>query len=87
MRVGDAEPVQDALDAAILAEAPVQGVEHHIGLRVPQRLDQRGGVLAHLDAGDLVPRLFQRGGALRAGGQRDLPLRRNSPQKDGDACH
>ena len=62
MGVGDVEDLEDALDAAVLAEGTVQGVEGDVGLQPRQHV---GDVAADVDAGDAVALAFQRIGAGR----------------------
>ena len=42
MRVGNFEPLQQALDAAVLAPAAMKGVEHHVGAGLGQARGQVG---------------------------------------------
>ena len=51
MGIGDAKRLQQALDAAVLAVAAMQGVEADIG---PELGEARGDVAADIDAGDAV---------------------------------
>ena len=66
MGVGDRQPVEHALDRAVLAEAAMQRVEHGVGLR-RQRGDDGGEVVAHLDRRDVEAGLAQSGDHLQAG--------------------
>ena len=56
MGIGDAQPFEQALDAAILAPAAVQCVEDDIGAVVPQA---RGKVGAGIKLDHLAPCLTQ----------------------------
>ncbi len=51
MGIGDAQPFKDALNAAILTPATVQGVENHFGLDVQQTRDE---VVAGIDLDHLI---------------------------------
>ena len=75
MGVGQAEPVEHALDAAILAEAAVQRVEDDIGARMRQRVNDGGQVVGHVDGDDLEAGFAQRDDAFAAGRERDLAFR------------
>ena len=66
MGVGDGEPVEHALDRAVLAEAAVQRVEHGVGAR-GEGGDDGGDVLADLDRRHLEAGLAQCGDHLQAG--------------------
>ena len=79
--VGDAQRLQHALDAAVLAPLAVQGVEADVGLQLGQHL---GEVAAGVDAADLGAQPLQGVGALAAGDQADLALGREPAQQDGD---
>ena len=59
MRVGNRQPVEHALDRAVLAEAAVQRVEHRVGARC-ERGDHGGEVFADLDRRDVEAGLAQR---------------------------
>lgn len=60
MGIGDAQHLQHALDRAILAARPMQGVEGDVGL---QGRELRGYVSADIDLGDAIADAFQRPGA------------------------
>ena len=72
MGIGQPQPFEDALHAAILAPASVKGVENRIGAQGGQPLHQ---VVARIDLRDGISRLAQPDGAVPARYQRDLALR------------
>jgi hypothetical protein len=84
MGVGQPHPVEHALDAAILAEAAVQGVEHRIRPGGGQGADGGGQVLRHLDGRHVEAGLAQGGDDLPPGGQADLALGRDAAVEDRD---
>ena len=55
MRVGDAEKLQRALDAAVLAEPAVQRIEGDVGF---ERREHIRDVMAGVDAAHSEPLLF-----------------------------
>ena len=79
--VGDLKGLEDALDAAVLAPLPVQGVENDIGLEGGEHL---GEVAAGVDAGDLGARPLQAIGAGRAGDQGNFPFGGQAAEKNSD---
>ena len=81
MGIGDAHGLEQALDAAILAVAAVQGVEADIG---PELGEPRGHIAADIEAAHAVALRFERVGAGRAGAERDLPLRRQAAHQHRD---
>ena len=81
MGVGDLQGLQDALDAAVLAPFPVQGVEDHVRLQGGQHLGQ---VATGVDVGDLGAQAFERGAALLARRQADLAFGRKAAKQQGD---
>jgi hypothetical protein len=72
MRVGNAQPLQNALNAAILAPAAMQGVEADGRLDVSKACRQIG---AAIDPRHLVTSLPQGLGAFAPRDKRHLPLR------------
>ena len=64
MRVRDRQPVEHALDRAILAEAAMQRVEHRIRTRA-EGGDDSAQVLADFDLGDVESGFTQRTDHLR----------------------
>ena len=82
-RVGVGEPhhFQEALDAAVLTPAAVQGVEADIGLQLGER---RGQIAIDVDARDAKALALQRVGAFPAGRQRHLALGRPAAHEDSD---
>ncbi len=80
MGVGDGEILQDALDGAILAERPVQGVEGDIRRERRQHL---ADVATDVDAGDPIAFLLQRIGARIPRRKRDRSLGREAPHQHG----
>ena len=64
MGIGDAQPFQDALHAAILTPAAMQGVEGDIGLNFGQT---RGKIGAAIDLDHLISGLPQGFGAFAPG--------------------
>ena len=73
MRVGNRKHFEDALHAAVLAEAAVQRVEAHI------RIDRREltcEISIDVDLGDAIAVLTQRLPDRRAGVETDIALRR-----------
>ncbi len=79
--IGDAQQLQHALHAAVLAPAAVQHVQRHVGLQPGQHL---GHVTAHVDRRHPASQPLQRRDAPLAGGQRHLPLGREAAVEDGD---
>ena len=80
--VGDPQPLQQALHAAVLAPAAVERVEHDVGARVRKPPDQvRPGV----DLNHGIARGPQRGCALGARDEGDLALGRPAAQQHRDA--
>ena len=71
MRIGDAKPFQQALDAAILAPAAMQGVEADVGAQFGQPRRQIG---AAIDLRHLVTSLPQGLGAFAPRDKRHFPL-------------
>ncbi len=86
MGIGNGEPVEHALDRAILAEAAVQRVEHGVGAR-GEGGDDGGDVLADLDRGHLEAGFAQCRDHLQAGRQADLAFGGNPAVEDRDTGH
>ena len=81
MGVGDAERLQHALDAAILAEAAMQRVEADVGAK----LGELGRHVApDIEAAHAVALRFERLGAGLAGAERDFPFRRPAAHQHRD---
>src|SRR5262249_42883007 len=81
MGVRDGEDLEDALDAAVLAEGTVQRIEGDIGHEPGEHL---GNVALNVDAGDAVAGRFSRIGARIARGERHRPLARPTTHENGD---
>lgn len=81
MGVGNAEPFEDALHAAILAPPPVQRVQHHIGRGLRQARDE---VRACVDLDDVKSFAPQRGRAFTPGDERHVALGRPAALEDRD---
>ena len=81
VRVGDAQQLEQALHAAVLAPAPVQGVEADLGLHLGELL---GEIAAGIDARHLVAGAFQRLGAGLARVEAHLALGRQPAHQHGD---
>ena len=85
MRIGNAEPVQHALDRAVLAEAAVQRVEHHVRGR-GERGDQRAPRSGPTSTGRTSkPAVAQGRDHLRPLAQADLALGRDAAVQHRDA--
>ena len=82
MGVGDPEPLEDALDAAVLAPAAVQRVEGDVGPRLAERRREVG---AGVDLDDLESLLPQRSRALATRHERNLTLGRTAAHQHCDA--
>ena len=67
MRVRQAHHVEQALNAAVLAVAAVQRVEHDVGLGFAERGDECGHVVRHVNLVDLEAALRKRGRGGAAG--------------------
>ena len=75
MGVGDREPLEDALDAAVLAPAAVQRIEGDVGPEPGQHLRQ---VRAGVDFDDLKSLLPQRSRTLATRHERYVTLGRTA---------
>ncbi len=73
--------LEQALDAAILAIAAVQGVEADIG---PELGKPGGDIAADIEPAHAVALAFERSGAGGAGAERDLALRGQAAHQDRD---
>jgi hypothetical protein len=82
MGVGNGEPLEQALDAAVLAPAAVQGVEDDVGLRGRQR---RREIRRGVDLDDLESLSPQRSRALATRRERYLALGRMAAHQHCDA--
>src|SRR6056297_3212237 len=82
MGVGDAHPFQQALDAAILAPAAVQGVENDVGFDLGQALREVG---AGIDLDHVISLAAQRLGAALTRAERHLALGGGATHQDHDA--
>src|SRR5512136_1433443 len=81
MSIGNAERLEYALDAAILAEAAMQRVEAHVGAE----LGEPGRhVAGDVEAGRAVALCLERRGAGLARAQRHFPFRRPAAHQHGD---
>ena len=81
MRVGDAEQLEHALHAAVLAPAAVQRVEADLGLDGAQLV---GEIAAGIDARHLIAGAFQRIRAGLARVEADLALGGQAAHQHGD---
>ncbi len=81
MREAQAERLQHALDAAVLAPLAMQGVEADVGLQLAEHL---GHVAPGVDAADPGAQPLQGVGALAAGDQADLPFGGRPAHQNGD---
>ena len=81
MGVGDADRLEHALDAAVLAEAAMQRVEAHVGAK---RGELGRHVAPDIEAGHAVALRFERLGAGLAGTERDFPFRRPAAHQHRD---
>src|SRR5262249_7698335 len=86
MRIGNAEQLEHALNRAVLAAAPVQRVEHHVGSRL-QQLHKLLEIARHVDRDDVVALGLECLGAFLATRERDLALSRPAAHEHGDAGH
>ena len=81
MGVGNAQEFQHALDHAVLAARPVQGVEGDIRLHV---IEVAGDIAGDIDGRDFEPLALERLGAGRARSQRHLALAGQAAHQYGD---
>ena len=84
MRIGYAQDLEQALNRAVLAAHPVQGVEGDVGPELRQRV---GDGPVDVDAGDAVADRLEGVGALASRIQRDGALRRPASHQDRDVFH
>ena len=63
MRIGDLHPLQQTLDTAIFAPAPMQSIEHNIRLHPLQLCNE---ICARINLNNPIARLPQGGGTFLA---------------------
>ena len=81
--VGNAGQLQEPLDRAVLAKAPMQADESDVGLRACQGGDEL--VVARVDLNHVEPRRVERLGDLLAGVERNLALGGTTALEHDDA--
>ena len=88
MGVGDAHGLEHALDAAVLAIAPMKCVEADIGRNLGKA---RRNVVADIETAHAIALRFERVGAGLAGAERNLALGRQPAHQHRDVnllvCH